>query len=281
MTLEELIWRAKFVVTVSDFSAELLRKRFPLSARKIHRVYNGIDTGSFPLARPARNPPRIVTVGRYIEKKGFDDLIAACAVLRDRGVAFECRIIGEGPLEAELAAAIERADLRGRVELTGPKPMAEVAATLQGARVFALPCVEEADGGMDNLPTVIAEAMAAGLPVVSTTLAGVPEMVADGATGLLVPPRSPEKLADALERLLKRPGLAWWYGRRGRMRAGRLFEVRNTAQQFKRLLLEQTPVTIEPDAMRQDMYLRWLDWQRRRKARAQAAVARSLAPPAA
>ena len=164
VTLEELIWRAKFVVTVSDFSADLLRKRFPLSARKIHRVYNGIDTGAFPLARPAKNPPRIVTVGRYIEKKGFADLIAACALLRDRGVAFDCRIVGEGPLEAELAAAIERADLRGHVELTGPKPMAEVAAMLQGARVFALPCVEEADGGMDNLPTVIAEAMAAGLP---------------------------------------------------------------------------------------------------------------------
>ncbi len=281
VTLEELIWRAKFVVTVSDFSADLLRKRFPLSARKIHRVYNGIDTGAFPLANPARNPPRIATVGRYIEKKGFDDLIAACAVLRDREVAFDCKIIGEGPMEAALAAAIDRADLGGRVELTGPKSLTEVVTMLQGARVFALPCVEEADGGMDNLPTVIAEAMAAGLPVVSTTLAGVPEMVADGKSGLLVPPRSPEKLADALEPLLKRPGLAWWYGRRGRMRAGRMFEVRNTVRQFKHLLLEQTPVHIEPDAMRQDLYLRWLDWQRRRKAKAQAAVARSLATPTA
>ena len=98
-------------------------------------------------------------------------------MLRDQGVAFDCKIVGEGPLETDLAAAIDRADLRGRVELTGPKPMAAVKAMLQGARVFALPCVEEADGGMDNLPTVIAEAMAACLPVVSTTLAGVPEMV--------------------------------------------------------------------------------------------------------
>ena len=193
-------------------------------------------------------------------------------------MAFDCRIIGEGPLEPALAAAIEGADLRGHVELTGPRPISEVMAMLRGARVFALPCVEEADGGMDNLPTVIAEAMAAGLPVVSTTLAGVPEMVFR-LTGYLVPPRSPDKLADALERLLTRPFLARQMGFVGCVEAKRRFNVRRTVRQFKRLLLEQTPVNIEPDAMRQDIYLRWLDWQRRRKAKAQAAVARSLAQP--
>ena len=109
--------------------------------------------------------------------------------------------------------------------------MAEVAALLQTARVFALACVEQADGGMDNLPTVIAEAMAAGLPVVSTALAGVPEMVAHGQTGLLVPPRSPEKLADALGEF---PDAAvHWRGGtacRGRARARRLFDVRTTTR---------------------------------------------------
>ena len=262
--LDELIRRAKFVVTVSDFSAAQLRARFPWATRKIHRVYNGIDTTAFPLARPARNPPRIVSVGRYIEKKGFADLIAACAVLRDRNVAFDCRIVGEGPLDAELTATIERLDLRARVELTGPKPLSEIAALLQTARVFALPCVEEADGGMDNLPTVIAEAMAAGLPVVSTTLAGVPEMVADGKTGLLVPPRSPDHLADALARLLTRPALAWWYGRRGRIQARRLFDVHATTRQFKRLLLEKTAIEPGDDALRDDLLLRWKTWRRHR-----------------
>lgn len=260
--LDELVRRAKFVVTVSDFSAAQLRERFPLAARKIFRVYNGIDTGAFPQARPAANPPRIVSVGRYIEKKGFGDLIAACGMLRDRGVEFECQIVGEGPLESELAAAIDRADLRGRVELTGPKSISEVAALLGTARVFALACVEEAGGGMDNLPTVIAEAMAAGLPVVSTTLAGVPEMVVDGKTGLLVPPRLPEQLADALERLLANPGLARQFGRRGRRRARKLFEVRNTARQFKRLLLDKTAIEAERDALWKDPLLLWTKWRR-------------------
>ena len=264
--LEELIRRARFVVTVSDFSATQLRTRFPMASRKIFRVYNGIDTGAFPRARPALNPPRIVSVGRYIEKKGFADLIAACALLRDRGVAFDCQIVGEGPMEGELAAAIERAGLRGRVELIGPRPLPEVAALLQTARVFALACVEEADGGMDNLPTVIAEAMAAGLPVVSTTLAGVPEMVIHGKTGLLVPPRSPDKLADALERLLTRPGLAQRLGRQGRARARRKFDVRRTTREFKRLLLQQTQVDPPCEPWWHDPKLAWILWRRRKPA---------------
>ncbi len=277
--LEDLIRRAKFVVTVSDFSASQLKARFPWASRKIYRIYNGIDTSAFIPARfPAPARSRIVSVGRYIEKKGFADLITACGILRARGLPFECSIVGEGPLEDELAADIRRANLSDHVMLTGPKSMSEVTEFLASSHVFALPCVEEADGGMDNLPTVIAEAMAAGLPVVSTMLAGIPEMVVDGRTGLLVLPHTPEKLADALERLIINPGLARRMGSRGRRQARKVFETKATTRQLKRLMLTQTTVNIEKEAMRQDMYLRWLDWQRRRKAKALAAVARSLAP---
>ena len=136
LTLEDLIGAARFVVAVSDFGAAQLRERFPQAADKIFRVYNGIDVDAFPLARPVANGPRIVAVGRYIEKKGFGDLVAACALLCDRAVDFDCQIVGEGPLEAELQTAIDRANLRERVALTGPKPLAEVAALLATARVF-------------------------------------------------------------------------------------------------------------------------------------------------
>ena len=137
-----------------------------------------------------------------------------------------------------------------------------MAALLDATRVFALPCVVEADGGMDNLPTVIAEAMAAGLPVVSTTLAGVPEMVADGKTGLLVPPRSPEKLADALARMLTEPATAEMFGQEGRRRARELFAVKTTVRQLKRLLLAQTAVQPGRTALWHDPALRWLAWRR-------------------
>ncbi len=203
-------------------------------------------------------------MGRYIEKKGFDDLIAACALLRDRGLDFDCQIVGEGPLQPGLQAAIDRANLRDRVALTGPKPMAEVSARLGTARIFALPCVVEADGGMDNLPTVIAEAMAAGLPVVSTTLAGVPEMVTHGKTGLLVPPRSPEKLADALARMLAEPATAETFGQAGRKRARELFDLRVTGREFKRTLLEQTRVDAPRGIWWREPDLAWKLWRTRR-----------------
>ncbi len=266
VSLEELIRAARFVVTVSDFSVARLRERFPFAASKIFRVYNGIDTRAFPSAAPATSAPLIVSVGRCIEKKGFPDLIAACARLRDRGTDFRCKIVGEGPMQKELAAAIARANLGEQVELTGPKSMGEVAALLQSARVFALPCVEEADGGMDNLPTVIAEAMAARLPVVSTPIAGVPEMVVDGKTGLLVPPRSPARLADGLAQMLADPGRAVTLGRAGRSRALALFDIKKTTRGLKRLLLEQTKLPVTRDVLRHDPALLWLALQRRRAA---------------
>lgn len=266
VTLEEMMRTARFIVTVSDFSAAQLRARFPFAASKIFRVYNGIDTPAFAQtsAVPADKAPLILSVGRYIEKKGFPDLIAACARLRDQGVPFRCKIVGEGPRQDELAAAISAANLGDQVELTGPKSIGEVTALLHTARVFALPCVEEADGGMDNLPTVIAEAMAAGLPVVSTTLAGVPEMVVDGETGLLVPPHAPDQLADALTRLLIVPMIATNAGRAGRARAAKIFDVRETTRQFKHLLLAQTKIQIGRDALWKDPALLWTDFKRRR-----------------
>ncbi len=262
LTLEDLMRAARFVVTVSDFSAARLRTRFPGATDKIYRVYNGVETFS-PAAAPERSGPLIVAIGRYIEKKGFGHLIAACAILRDRQVAFRCEIVGEGPLAGELAAAIEHHGLGSQVALTGPKTSHEVAALLASARVFALPCVAEAAGGMDNLPTVIAEAMAAGLPVVSTTLAGVPEMVVSGDTGILVTPGDARELADALARMLTDPKTAACYGRAGRRRARQLFALGSTARRFKQVLLANT--AIEPDraALWHDPRLLWLLARRR------------------
>lgn len=264
VTLDDLVGAARFVVAVSDFGARNLRERFPQAADRIVRVYNGVDVRSFPTANPAANGPRIVAVGRYVEKKGFDDLIAACAILKARGTAFDCQIVGEGPLEADLAARVAAAGLQGTVTLTGPKAMPEVAALLGTARVFALPCVVETDGGMDNLPTVIAEAMACGLPVVSTTLAGVPEMVVNGQTGLLVPSRSPEKLAVALERTLAEPATAASFGAEGRKRAQALFDLEVTGRALRRVLLLQAEILPPRGLWWSEPKLAWKLWRRRR-----------------
>ncbi len=205
------------------------------NAEKIHRIYNGIDLARFPRAAFTDGPALIVSIGRLIEKKGFRDLIEACRILRERGVEFRCEVIGEGPLEGSLRDQITAAGLIKMVTLTGPLPQTVVAGRLARSALFALPCVTEVGGGMDNLPTVVMEAMAAGLPVVSTPLGGVPEMVLDGITGLLVPEHQPAALADALERIVANPRLARSLGEAGRQRAAELFAIDKSAEALRAL----------------------------------------------
>lgn len=217
---ERLFDDASLVVTVSDYTAGQLRERFRLAAPRVHRVYNGLDLEPIVAARAkadrSGSSGGILSVGRLIEKKGFDDLIAACGMLRDRGILFHCRIVGEGPLEENLKSQISNLKLYDRVELTGPLGTDEIVRLLvEKTQVFALACVTEKDGGKDNLPTVLMEAMAASLPCASTRLAGVPEMVVDGRTGLLCEERRPAEFAAHLERLLRDPGLCERMGAAG------------------------------------------------------------------
>lgn len=236
VSLAKLIRSAAAVVTVSDYAVRLLQERFPENAAKIHRVYNGVDLARFSITDFGSAPPEIVSIGRLIEKKGFGDLIGACALLRARGARFHCSIIGDGPLQEPLQAQIAAADLKDWVSLTGPQTQAEIAERLAHAAVFALPCTHEAHGGMDNLPTVIMEAMAAGLPVISTPLAGVPEMVQDGVNGELVPERDHAALADAIEQLLRDPERARRFGDRGRQLAHEKFSIETSARQLREIL---------------------------------------------
>jgi glycosyltransferase involved in cell wall biosynthesis len=235
VSLEKIISGAAAIVTVSDFAVGLLRGKFPDNADKIRRVYNGIDLSRFSPAKPGDAVPSIIAVGRLIEKKGFADLIDSCAILKDSGQDFTCTIIGEGPLEDALRSRTADRGLEDCVELAGPLSQSEIGARLACSTVFVLPCVREADGAMDNLPTVIMEAMAAGLPVISTPIAGIPEMVEDGATGELVAEREPVALAAAIKRLIDDPQRARQLGERGRERAREKFAIEESARQLREL----------------------------------------------
>ena len=235
VSLEKIMAAAAAVVTVSDYGVRLLQERFPSSAAKVHRVYNGVDLIRFSPSDFGASPPAIVSVGRLIEKKGFADLISACALLRSRAGVFKCSIIGEGPLEETLRAQIAAGGLEQSVDLTGPQTQAQIAERLAHATIFVLPCTREADGGMDNLPTVIMEAMAAGLPVISTPLAGIPEMVEPGVNGELVPERDPEAVAASIERLITDPAKARTFGERGREIAREKFSIEESARQLRGL----------------------------------------------
>ncbi|MGH7455066.1 MAG: glycosyltransferase, partial [bacterium] len=162
----------------------------------------GLHLQDFPYKAGQERPPRIVYVGRLIEKKGVNYLIDACEKLVSRGLQFECKIIGSGDLEVELRAQIDRLGLRERVQLIGLRPQKEVIRLMQSAAALAAPCVVAEDQNRDGLPTVLIEAMALGTPCVSTDVTGIPEVIVNGKTGLLVPQRNASELAAALELLL-------------------------------------------------------------------------------
>jgi colanic acid/amylovoran biosynthesis glycosyltransferase len=238
--LDKLVNNSRLVVTETDYAADFLRKRFPGCSDRIHRVYNGLDLAEFQRADFSTEPPTIVSVGRLIEKKGFVYLVEACRLLKERGRSFRCEIIGGGPLESELRLKIEQTDLNGQVELLGPKPQRDVVRDLAKATVFALPSVIDAEGGMDNLPSVILEGMAAGLPVIATPVGGIPEIVVEGSTGFLVPTKDPRSLAEAVEKLIVDLPLARRLGENGYRRAQELFAIEKSVAALLRLFQQFT-----------------------------------------
>lgn len=134
---------------------------------------------------------------------------------------------------------IEDLGLQERVQLKGPKPQHELRTSLAAANVFVLPSVPEAEGGMDNLPTVIMEAMATGLPVVSTGIGGIPEMVVDNETGFLVQPDNTVALFGAIEKVINDRSLGQRLGQAGRERARDLFSIDKNVRQLRELVCSE------------------------------------------
>jgi colanic acid/amylovoran biosynthesis glycosyltransferase len=225
--LAEKISGARFVITVSDFNRRHLAQRFgPALSRRVVRLYNGLDLERFtsdPGAAP--EPCLVLAVGRLVEKKGFAYLLQACALLRDRRIPVRCLIVGDGPERDALVERIRVLALEPIVTLAGAQPQEHLLETMRRAAVLALPCVVSANGDRDGLPTVLLEALALGLPTVSTTLPGIEEIIPDRGTGRLVPPGDSAALADAIGEILQAPDLRQRLAKSGRARAEELFDI--------------------------------------------------------
>ncbi len=232
---------AATTVTVSNFNLEYLQSSYASAARNVRRIYNGIDLQRFAYAKPSNRPAKIITVGRLVEKKGFSDLIAACALLAKTGRAFHCTIVGKGPLEQALRQQVQDLGLTQQVQLLGPRPQGEVARLVQEAAVFAAPCIIGNDGNRDGLPTVLLEAMALGTPCIATDVTGIPEVLHDEETGLMVPQHDPQSLATALKRLLDDAPLRTRLANKARQRIELSFDIKkNTAEMRTHFQLPET-----------------------------------------
>jgi glycosyltransferase involved in cell wall biosynthesis len=225
--LSEKIAQAKFIATCTRYNESHLRSMSnATSARKLKCIYHGLDVSKYhPQWRSRKPRPLLLAVGQLKEKKGFSYLLEACRMLLHRGVEFDCSIVGEGPVRNALETKIAELSLQHRVSLLGSLPHKVVIERYSEATIFVLPCVTATDGDRDGIPNVILEAMAMGLPIVSTRHSGIPEAVDHGRTGLLVPPRDSAALADALAQLIADEELRERLGRCGRRRVVEDFDV--------------------------------------------------------
>jgi glycosyltransferase involved in cell wall biosynthesis len=231
--LREICDAAEFVAVETEYSRGLMQARCPSAAEKIHRVYNGMDLANFAGAAPKVNsgaPLEILSVGRLVAFKGFEYLIEACEQLRQRSIQFHCEIVGDGPLREKLRQQIAELRLDGWITLAGALPQDCVLEKQNHCDVFALASTTDDNGASDIFPTVILEAMASARPVVSTTLAGIPESVVDKETGFLVPAGESGLFADALEALCRDAELRARFGAAGRSRIEQHFQVETTVE---------------------------------------------------
>ena len=236
--LYDRLFRELDGVTVnSEFQAARL-KELGCPAERLHKVPYGVEVSSFapsPEPRDPAEPVRVVTVGRLVEKKGIEFSLRAFARARGTCPRMMYEIVGDGPLRGNLSGLIDELALREAVVMHGAAEGAAVRALLSRAHLFVLASVTAADGDQEGTPVSLLEAQAAGLPVLSTRHAGIPEVVLDGETGFLVPERDVDGLAERMAFLASHPEACAVMGARGREFAARRFDLAATLQQLLRV----------------------------------------------
>ena len=229
--LRKKLAAARVVFTCTRYNvAHLQRFSAGAGAIRVRHVYHGTSLDRFPFGPYGRSqPPVVLAVARLVEKKGLEDLIQAAAELRDRGLQVRCHIVGNGELRGSLTQLIHGLDLDRLVTLEGAVDQDEVVAWYRRATVLALPCRVARDGDRDGIPNVLIEAAACGLPIISTPVSGIPELIEDRQSGLLVPPQNPAALARAIKVMVHSLELRERLRANARKRVEERFDLRRNA----------------------------------------------------
>ncbi|MCB0167209.1 MAG: glycosyltransferase family 4 protein [Anaerolineae bacterium] len=239
LILKEKVKEAKFVIVVSEYNRRFINKLMGRDDdnHKMHTVHYGLSVNSFvpPAAKPNNPIPIILLVSQLAERKGTPYLVKACKILKDRGLKFRCIIAGEGPERPIIEDLIAQNDLAGEVEMVGAVYQEQLRQYLNQADIFTLPCIVASNGDIDGIPNVLMEAMATEIPVISTYVSGIPELIENEECGLLVNEKDETALAEALQRLLENPTLRAELGRRGRQKVIQEFNIDRNAERLASL----------------------------------------------
>jgi glycosyltransferase involved in cell wall biosynthesis len=218
---------ASLAIAITEYNVRFMARWMSApGAIPVHVIHSSLNLPELSFVRGGRLPGKLLSVGRLVPMKGFDILLSALAQLRARGVDFSCTVIGEGPERARLEGLRAALGLDGVVEFPGAMPQDEVVRHMTESTLMVLPCVVAPNGQSDGIPNVLMESMATGLPVVSTRISGIPELVEDGVSGRLVAAGDPAALADAVQALFNDPHQCESFAEAGRRKVERDFDVR-------------------------------------------------------
>jgi colanic acid/amylovoran biosynthesis glycosyltransferase len=244
--LRDKVAEAAFVVAISNYNKELIVSECQGNYReKVIVIHCGVDTEVFRdnsdklFQNNGKRPFNILCVGTLHEVKGQAYLIQACARLPAQGIDFACHFVGDGPDRKSLTDLAGQAGISGRVHFHGQQKRERIAQLLQDADVLVAPSVPTSDGRREGIPVVLIEAMSSGVPVIASNLSGIPELVVDGETGLLTPPRDVDALTNAIERYYHNPVLRKRLGHSGRRKVAEEFDLyKNAARLIQQIALE-------------------------------------------
>lgn len=236
--LGEKIRAARFVISENKTNVSYMAQYAPGSEHKIYPIYNGVPLEKHSIAPVTMKPPyAILALGRFARIKAFDDLLRAVRILKDRGVSFHLNLVGDGPRKYQLLYLTRRLGLTDVVSYPGFVPYHMVSDLFMAADMFVMSSAVHSTGDRDGLPTVILEALAHRVPVVSTDVCGIPEVIKNGVTGYLVPQKNPLELARAMEEMLKDRDRAIRMAEAGRELVLREFAPEKTHKQVFDLLV--------------------------------------------
>jgi glycosyltransferase involved in cell wall biosynthesis len=232
--LREKIVEARHAVTCTLYNRSYIETLLGKNlSQKITHIRHGLELARYrPVQNSPTRKPLILSVGQLAERKGFAQLIECCARLKEQGYDFQCQIVGQGPQRGNLEELIAGLSLQDTVSLCGALRHEDVIQKCNDATLFALLCTVTKNGDVDGIPNVIAEAMAMKLPVVSTTVSAIPELVRDGVNGLLVPPNDVDAAVAAIARLLKDQALRGELAKNGQDIVLETFDVEQNVQRF-------------------------------------------------